>query len=265
MNTKHNRKEDFLRSDSEKSSYPEFVFRAVDDKRIYKKFRRSTKYRQILEHVDKNLGMKYLELISTQVNLSEIRTKLHLSQIDSVGNPYMYNYPGIGDISPSTLRYLWTLIDIEKKCGDLDDLSVYELGVGYGGQAALLQKRFKIKDYVAFDLPQVLLLAKKFLKDVQANVNLIEGNFHSNQKPDIFISNFSFSELPKELQLEYLQKVVSKSPRGYMIMNSGQTNYSNRNTGKLKLDEILAYLPWAIVEKEIPLTGPDNYLLYWRV
>jgi hypothetical protein len=49
-----------------------------------------------------------------------------------------------------------------------------------------------------------------------------------------------------------------------MIMNSGRTNETGRSKGKLSINEIREYLPDSKVKEEIPLTGPDNYVLYWQ-
>ena len=40
-------------------------------------------------------------------------------------------------------------------------------------------------------------------------------------KIDLLINNYAFSELPKNLQIKYLEEVISKSTHGYMTMNSG--------------------------------------------
>jgi hypothetical protein len=80
---------------------------------------------------------------------------------------------------------------------------------------------------------------------------------------DLVISNYAFSELPSDLQKIYVEKVLSKSDRGYLVMNSGMTNYSGRSGGKLTLEELRILLPEFQVFKEIPNTGPDNYVIVW--
>ena len=80
---------------------------------------------------------------------------------------------------------------------------------------------------------------------------------------DFAISNYAFSELPKTIQEIYLRTVLAKSKSGYMIMNSGLTNYTGRGEGKLSLDEIRKHLPNSVVVQENPLTSKDNYILIW--
>ena len=74
------------------------------------------------------------------------------------------------------------------------------------------------------DLNEVLELNVKYLENFILNsyyqcstLNQLgsECNF------DLVISNFAFSELPRALQIKYVEKVLSKSKRGYLVMNSG--------------------------------------------
>jgi hypothetical protein len=77
------------------------------------------------------------------------------------------------------------------------------------------------------------------------------------------MSNYAFSELPSDLQKIYIEKVLGKSERGYLIMNSGMTNHSGRSDGKLTLEELRKFLPEFQIFEEIPNTGPDNYVIVW--
>jgi hypothetical protein len=47
-------------------------------------------------------------------------------------------------------------------------------------------------------------------------------------------------------------------------MNSGRSNITGRSEGKLSLNEIRNYIPNLQVKEEVPLTGPDNYIIYWN-
>jgi hypothetical protein len=62
---------------------------------------------------------------------------------------------------------------------------------------------------------------------------------------------------------EYINKVLAKSERGYMIMNSGLNNQTGRSDGKLTLGELKTLLPRFEILEEVPNTGPDNYVLVW--
>jgi hypothetical protein len=80
---------------------------------------------------------------------------------------------------------------------------------------------------------------------------------------DLVISNYALSELPEELQSEYLEKVILKADRGYLIMNSGRTNHSGRSFGKISLNQLNNLGLEISVSEEQPRTGPDNYVISW--
>ena len=48
-----------------------------------------------------------------------------------------------------------------------------------------------------------------------------------------------------------------------MIMNSGRTDFTGRNNGKLSILEIQAVLTDSKLVEEVPRTNPDNYVLVW--
>ena len=172
-------------------------------------------------------------------------------------------------MSPTTIRYVAVAAHLRSIFGDSAIKTVAEIGVGYGGQCSVLSEVFPLTGYAMFDLDPVLILTSKYLKAVNPRASGIavmsrldylkvpEGGW------DLAISNYAFSELPKSLQLEYIQKVLTQSKRGYMIMNSGRTDFTGRSVGKLALAELQELLPGSRVLEEVPNTGTDNYVLIW--
>jgi hypothetical protein len=75
------------------------------------------------------------------------------------------------------------------------------------------------------------------------------------------ISNYAFSELPSLLQIKYIEKVLLKSKRGYLTMNSGLGNGVFEN--RLRIDDLRKYLSNIEIIEEKPLTAPDNYIISW--
>ena len=68
---------------------------------------------------------------------------------------------------------------------------------------------------------------------------------NSNNNYDLIISNYAFSELPKNMQLDAINKIINKSKRGYMLVNNfhkisfrylSQNGYS-KNIKNLKVHE----------------------------
>jgi phospholipid N-methyltransferase len=250
------------RSDSEGGLYVRFVERAVKDYKVFSKFKTHPHYRAILEHVSKEQGEEYLDIIRRES--PELIARFQCFKInDSVGAPITFDYAGIGSVSPTTLRYVKVAADLWKLFGDLSGMKIVEVGVGYGGQLLVLDQIFKLRQYHLFDLSPVLELSARYLESHILNsayrkctLNQCDGE----EEYDLAISNYAFSELPAHVQRKYVEKVLSRSKRGYLTMNSGiGPNKSN----KLSLEELRGLLPAFEVIEERPLTSPNNYILAW--
>ena len=252
------------RSDSQKTFYEDTVSLIVNSNSKFNRFRRIYNYREIVENVTFLQGQKYLKrIIFLGLPLTSDFSKYFLN--DSVGKPILYRYPNIGQVSPTTLRYMSVSLEIKKLFGDGLSGNIVEIGAGYGGQASILMEFFIINKYGVYDLGNAQILIQKYLTNMnkENNLNMYSLSDNSNIHWDLAISNYAFSELPAELQKEYINKVLAKSERGYMIMNSGLDNETGRGDGKLTLGELRTLLPRFEIFEEVPNTGPDNYVLVW--
>ena len=252
------------KSDSQVTFYEQQLSRLLKSKKRLSDFRRKYDYREILEHVTYTQGKSYLEQIQEYSPQNYIELIEKNKANDLFGNPYEYQYPGVGRVSPTTLRYISTAIDIFETIRLNKESVVAEIGVGYGGQAAILERMYGIRNYSAFDLPSVIQLSNVYLNSVNSKLKFTSSGLSSDKNTtwDVVISNYAFSELHRDLQLSYIKHVIAKSKSGYMIMNSGRSNITGRSEGKLSLDEIRSYIPNLQVKEEVPLTGPDNYIIY---
>jgi len=253
-----------VKSDSQNTPYETSLYQIIDSERKLQRFRQNHDYRVIVETVSFKLGLEYLNRINnlgTFDNTQQALAKLN----DSFGLPRKFEFKDYGKFSPTTLRYISVSLEIQKLFPGLGQAKIAEVGVGYGGQASILLDQLKVKRYDLFDLPPALTLSKEYL----SRIGKLEGVHFSNLVSlenanwDLAISNYAFSELPKDLQIEYIQKVFQKSKRGYLIMNSGLTDITGRNSGKLSIHEIQELIPQTQVLSEVPNTGPDNYLIVW--
>ena len=254
------------KSDSQVTFYEQQLSRLLKNKKRLSDFRRKYDYREILEHVTYTQGKSYLEQIQKHSPQNYIESIEKNKANDLFGNPYEYQYPGVGRVSPTTLRYISTAIDIFETIRLNKESVVAEIGVGYGGQAAILERMYGIRNYSAFDLPSVIQLSNVYLNSVNSKLKFTSSGLSSDKNItwDVVISNYAFSELHRDLQLSYIERVIAKSKSGYMIMNSGRSNITGRSEGKLSLNEIRNYIPNLQVKEEVPLTGPDNYIIYWN-
>jgi hypothetical protein len=254
---------DGLRSLSDSGYYPKVALQAAQSTRVFGRFKRNPIYREVLEHVSEKQGAEYLEQIQKKWpqlidNIEEYKIN------DAVGDPIRYIYPRVGEISPTTLRYLKVASDLRELFGELTDFNVVEIGAGYGGQFLISDLLWRLGSWTILDLDPVLQLISRYLEChlINSIYKPTTLNRYGGQDAafDLAISNYAFSELPKQLQLKYISKVLSKTKRGYMHMNSGKTS---SNSQHLSINELRAHFPTAMLLDEEPLTYAENYIFVW--
>jgi putative sugar O-methyltransferase len=252
-------------SDSDSTYYSHFIISAINSERVFRKFRRNFYYRQILEHVNYKLGLEYVSRLSKQ-SFEDLKKFKDVAALSSVGSPRRFYFRNLGLISPTMIRYQYVSQELQKYFGKAIGKNVVEIGIGFGGQYAILNNAHNINRYTMFDLPQVMELTRKVLNSAGVESSKINtGNIEDPtiEGCDLVISNYAFSELPRDIQRKYIEGVMAKSQRGYLIMNSGNTDFSGRSSGKYTLEELRKVLPFFEVFEEDPLTGPDNYVIVW--
>lgn len=251
-------------------AYSDFVWHAATDSKAFSSFRRNRVYTTILEHVSTDLGEQYLSLI-TDPQVREIC--LNSDSADKIGSPKTALYEG-HIISPSTLRYGKVANDLVHFFPDFGSVrTICEIGVGYGGQARILceysaQIGGALTRYELVDLPEVLMLSRRYLQHFHfSNEFAYRSKTEmgaSGDGYDLVISNYAFSEFEKPLQKEYLEKILLKSKRGYLTMNSGlhDPQYpSDSGRDNYSQSDLLSILPNAKVLAEAPLTSKNNYII----
>jgi len=253
------------KSDSDSTPYSDFVSATVRDDKKLDKFRRAYSYRMILEHVDFKLGYEYLSRL-TPTTIAFYLNDPTLKNLSKVGSPRVYYYPQLGWISPTVIRYLYVTQRVLDLFSSKGVQKVGEIGIGFGGQFAITSKSLPLTEYSLYDLPVVLTLAEKAI----GKANLLNGSFKQQSIDpvvpnsfDLVISNYAFSELPADVQRDYILKIFKNTPCGYLTMNSGRSDVTGRSFGKMSLAEIKAAIPSCEILEEDPITGPDNYIIVW--
>lgn len=251
------------RSDSENDIYLTSIQNILKNQKLYENFKRNHLYKETLEHVSEKDGAEYLEILRTN-NIEIFNHALETVLLsDNQGNPIKFRYSECQiPLSPTTLRYVKVASDLEKLFGK-ELGSVVEIGCGYGGQTLVNDQLLKVHNATLFDLPLVNKLIDRYL-----DAYLLNGKYKTTTlnkenatKYDLIISNYAFSELPKELQLKYIDKILAHCKKGYLTMNSGLGN--DRSNGKLSIKELSSLLPQFEIFEEKPLTGIDNYIIVW--
>lgn len=230
------------------------------DPDYFKKFRRSRALISALDHVSIEQGFQYIREIEKSYGWSP-SFKSAINSVDAVGNPGTYNFGVYGCFSPTLIRYLKVYLDLTRLFGDLRELKISEIGVGFGGQAGLMGRLGGYKAYNFFDLPPVLKLVEQFLSSTgSSQVN----QFYDGRNPvavesDLVVSNYAFSELAREIQISYLDTVILRAKRGYITWN----NLSAVNLDGLSLTDLVRIIPNSEIMAEVPYTHDGNVILYW--
>lgn len=240
-------------------AYPQVCLAASIDYNMFANFRQNPIYMQILEHVSKEIGNEYLRIASRD---QDILAKMEAFKLnDAYGNPVLAEYPAIGWISPSTLRYIKVLADLKQFFGSLNGMELCEIGVGYGGQCRIVNAYYKPEAYTLVDIKPALALTQRYLDNYVLSsivsyktMNELKRDFY-----DLAISNYAFTELPRQLQDVYLERVIRNSKRGYITYNEiNPAEYNSYNA-----NELAAMIPGAEIFREEPLTHPRNCLIVW--
>lgn len=243
---------------SDNNIYPSICQLAVDSDDFFLSFKKDERYREILEHTSFSQGTNYFDIIKRD-NPYLLDSIAEFKRNDLFGCPDKYQYDVIGEISPSTLRYIKILSDLKKLFGNLNGFDIVEIGGGYGGQCKIISDIFKFKSYDILDLKSVSNLINKYLSklDVKnAKAYPIE-DYLCKDKYNLIISNYAFSELNRDVQNGYLDKIINKCDHGYMICNM------INNFDSFSKDELVGMNKNIKVIEEEPKTHQNNFVIYW--
>ena len=230
-------------------------------------FKKQPAYKANLEHVPYKQGLVYLDYIKK--NLKEFPEFLEkFQENDQYGNPDIYAYD-VGYFSPTTLRYIKVITEIQTLLGNMKGKKIIEIGVGYGGQAFITNALYGETDYSLVDLPEVLQLTDKYLNKLGVKSHRIiniEDVEKLDEDFDLIISNYAFSELTREVQDIYLNKIIKRSKHGYITFNFITHVFGLTAHSKEEIIDILK-------DKDIKMIKEDNsgyqyndngnFICYW--
>lgn len=243
---------------SDTTEYQALCAAAIADRKVLARFKSEKNYTRILEHVNYEMGRKYLDFLVDEPAALELLLEVNRVEI---GNPERYHFPGLGLVSPTQIRYAKILCEITELFGPLNNMRIIEIGVGNGGQCFQICKTYNVAGYFLYDLPVVQELTKLVLKTQGLTkepsfppISPLEEN-----PSDLLISNYAFSELTREHQEIYFEKIIRHSNRGYVLFNHIQNDTSK----SMSAEEFSSRIPGSIIIDETPTTHPDNVLIVW--
>jgi len=212
----------WLTSDESITRYTDALKRASEDDIVFNWFRREPGVREIVEGMPDCVGFGYhAKLKGTEFfagNLEKIQ------QNDKVGGPRLFLIEGQAFTS-TTLRYAWNVHDMHLNGVLLDGANVVEVGGGYGGLCRMIHAFHTPKSYTVVDLPEALALAKRYLGAYGiTNVAYVSAFEYGELPVDAFISNYALTELTKNVQVGYVDKLMKRAASGYVTYNSQPRN-----------------------------------------
>ena len=260
-------KSDFKLSRSSNKRYPEYCKIASEDNEVFQNFRNNSSYTSVLEHVSPQLSKEYYQALKN-LNYSDDYIYSICKILDQPGNPRKIKVSNsISELTGSSLRYLYTGLDIKNKLNLKKMINVVEIGAGYGGQSVILDKILPIENYFYVDLKEVNQLIDRFVGNFNVNFNYtfnsLEDKFDYDSEFDLVISNYAFSELPRNLQNLALNKIINNSKNGYMIINSHglEKNIFLKKYDFHTVDELKKLIPNLLILEEYPQSHKNNKLL----
>jgi len=196
-------------------------------------FKNDLNYTLILEHVSYELGNNYLNIIKKEFlkfyesNFDILKNICDLN--DKYGKTNKYQMGDFMICSPTNMRYLaQTLLILEDmKKYNLNNVDIIEIGGGYGGLCFFIHSiaplyEININSYTIFDLLEASLLQEKYLNALKIdNVQFYQiDNFKNLKNNSFLISNYAFSELSKDIRIEYTEKIINPYTKfGFLLWN----------------------------------------------
>jgi hypothetical protein len=236
---------------------------AIENDTVFNNFKSNQLFRSILEHVSEKHGREYIEQII--LNYSDLIHKIDWNLIlknDLIGNTIKSNYYkelnflnlNTYDISPTTMRYLFTGLDILYnfvKQNNKTNIDIIEVGCGYGGQCKVIFDlchlfNLTINSYTIVDLTYPNKLQEKYLKTLgyvnnieyisyetlTTSTNLLKTSY------DLFISNYALGEFPQYIIDFYVDTILKKCSNYYIIFNYHIIPKYIQETYKILRDEV---------------------------
>lgn len=204
-------------------------------------FRRTPELIDMLEHVPEYNGPDFLKVI--QIVADEARVEIPWDTValnDQVGSPQISTYVWKDttiSICPTTLRYvmlsLQSLIQIKNMYRD-GQVSMIEIGAGYGGQCAMFFKLapligVEITSYTILDLDGPRALQRAYLTTQLTEAELDRMQFLNVSNPSIrtllnpksfLFSAYAYSEIHEDVQRLYNATLQGFPSHGRIVWNS---------------------------------------------
>lgn len=211
----------YCKSISQNGEYPEFCLKAAQDEIVFQTFRSNEIYRRTVETLG---SFEYGTFFLNEINARYPHLLKFMKQIcleDAIGGPLSFYFQQIGAISPTVLRYIKIVGDLQGHFGDLSNFNIAEIGGGFGGQCKMIHDVCGFATYTIIDIPQCAPLITKYLScfGIKNTKTIDNDRLTEPTHYDLIISNYAISEIDRTEQLHYFEMILDQAERGYIIYN----------------------------------------------
>lgn len=245
------------------STYLSTCLKAATTPYYFQNFRSLPEYTHALEISN---GKPFADYLLNEASDSVWEKINRIKKLESYGNPRTSYYPSLGNFSATTLRYIFIADEITKLFNLPSNAKIVEIGAGFGGQCYILSQIASCSKYYIYDLPEPsALIAKMMLALDVNNVTLLSTEDDlPEERVDLLISNYSYSECDKETQIDYFERVLKKADRGYLIYNQTSSAYGLTSLTPIEFIQLLGKngIHAKVMNETIP-TFDGNLLIIW--
>jgi hypothetical protein len=251
----------WLTSEESIQRYNEAMRRASSDAEAFEFFRRAPGIREIVEGVPTCVGRGYHEKLRSKLGDEALALVWErITENDAHGNPERLQLEPQGYAASTTMRYAWNVVDMDAHGVVLEGSDIVEVGGGYGGLCRMIHAFHKPKSYTIVDLPEALALADRYLKCYGIDARMVSCDTYGEEPIDTFISNYALTELTKDVQDGYVNKLMTRAVCGYVTFNSQPRNASHQYS----LDELEFMVPGGTVIEAENIKRSECQVLIWR-
>jgi len=255
------------RSIYDRSVFAEMALSAAQDDAQFATFKRNPFFNLLWENFSKEEGEIWLKTVQEKYPAMVERMDAFATS-DKVGSPRTFSFEGVGEFSPSTLRFVAIAGQMEASLGGLsEEMHVIQIGAGYGGLCKILHDISPCASYTIVDLPEQLALAQRYLDAFGLNEVIYKtpDELPKNTKYDLVISDMSFSEFNRPDQQRLFDRVFAYAKSGFMLGRVFPKHYGVAPMGweevKNRFEKRGKFSFWEIEE---PTLEKENYLICFR-
>ncbi|MBE3139218.1 MAG: hypothetical protein IMZ53_01400 [Thermoplasmata archaeon] len=257
---------------SDKMPFSEWCDKAKGDLEELKNFRTNLEYASVIpvSYSHQN-GQSFLDRIKEQYPhlLDGVLIDKFLRKQD-LGNPPMFEYEEYGKVDPMVWRFIFLLGRIVEHLGQLDGLSICEIGPGNGILFKIITDAYPDVRYTMIDLEGPMWFLQKNVEYYGRESNVkkylgcqeVMSETYQGDDFDMVLSECAYNECYLETQKVYMEKILNRSARGRILCSDSLWTTNNRDEPHWDHKEIFDNIQHT--NKEIVEDGDTGQAIFWH-